>query len=269
MPNRIIKESICTSETIESLDSMTETFFYRIIVNCDDYGRMDARPAILRAKCFPLRVDKIKISEVEVWTKQLVAVGLLIIYSNQGKQYLQIPSWKEHQQIRAAKSKYPGLDDDGSILISDDTANNQVISDDIKNNQANSDVPVFDIRNSIIDNRNRNTESDTGPDGSPPKPKKTSESKKTFLEFVKLTGEEHSKLLVNLGESLTAEYIERLNGYIGQIGEKQAAKKYTSHYHTIANWWRKDGKPKDKSPPEKKPEPQSGLSYLRQKIDGG
>jgi hypothetical protein len=105
-----------------------------------------------------------------------------------------------------------------------------------------------------------------GKDISPPPPE---EPKTIFLEFVMLTGKEHQKLTENMGEVLTAEYIERLNGYIGQIGEKQAAKKYTSHYHTIANWWRKDGKPQGKSPPENKPEPQSGLSYLRQKIDGG
>ena len=47
MPNRIIKETICTSDTIERLTPFEETFFYRLIVNCDDYGRMDARPAIL------------------------------------------------------------------------------------------------------------------------------------------------------------------------------------------------------------------------------
>jgi hypothetical protein len=105
-----------------------------------------------------------------------------------------------------------------------------------------------------------------GKDISPPPPE---EPKTLFLEFVRLTGKEHQKLTENMGEVFTAEYIERLNGYIGQIGEKQAAKKYTSHYHTITNWWRKDGKPQGKSPPEKKLEHQSGLSYLRQKIDGG
>ena len=49
MPNRIIKESICTSDTIDQLSPEEEIFFYRLIVNCDDYGRMDARPQILRA----------------------------------------------------------------------------------------------------------------------------------------------------------------------------------------------------------------------------
>ena len=55
MPNRILKESICTSDEIETLSAFQETFFYRLIVNCDDYGRMDARPKILASKLFPLK----------------------------------------------------------------------------------------------------------------------------------------------------------------------------------------------------------------------
>ena len=52
MPNRILKESICTSESIDRLSWLEEVTFYRLIVNCDDYGRMDARPPILRARLF-------------------------------------------------------------------------------------------------------------------------------------------------------------------------------------------------------------------------
>jgi len=60
MPNRIIKESICTSNNLDSLLPEEEVFFYRLLVNCDDYGLMDARLSILRAKLFPLKLNKIK-----------------------------------------------------------------------------------------------------------------------------------------------------------------------------------------------------------------
>lgn len=55
MPSRIIKESICTSDEIDKLSAFAEVFFYRLIVNCDDYGRFDARPKILGSRLFPLR----------------------------------------------------------------------------------------------------------------------------------------------------------------------------------------------------------------------
>ena len=55
MPNRIIKESVCTSDSVDGLSWFEEVFFYRLIVNCDDYGRFDARPAVLKSRLFPLK----------------------------------------------------------------------------------------------------------------------------------------------------------------------------------------------------------------------
>ena len=43
MPNRILKESICTNEQIDGLTAFEETVFYRLIVICDDFGRFDGR----------------------------------------------------------------------------------------------------------------------------------------------------------------------------------------------------------------------------------
>lgn len=65
--------------------------------------------------------------------------------------------------------------------------------------------------------------------------------KKLFMEFVRLTEKEYNKLIDKIGLCKALEMIERLNDYIGQIGEKKASKKYVSHYYTILNWVRKDG----------------------------
>jgi hypothetical protein len=65
-------------------------------------------------------------------------------------------------------------------------------------------------------------------------------SKKKYGEFenVMLDGQEHGKLVDSLGDKNAAEYIERLSAYLAQTGHR-----YKSHYATILNWWRKDGKP--------------------------
>ncbi len=55
MGNRIIKESICTSDSIDQLTWFEECFFNRLLVNADDFGRMDARGQILKARLFPLK----------------------------------------------------------------------------------------------------------------------------------------------------------------------------------------------------------------------
>jgi hypothetical protein len=59
--------------------------------------------------------------------------------------------------------------------------------------------------------------------------------KNLFLEFVYLSEPEYTKLVTEFGDSLTKEYIKRLNDYIGSKGVK-----YKSHYHTILVWAKKD-----------------------------
>lgn len=109
MPNRILKDSICTSPNIDTLSREAEVFFYRLLVQCDDYGRMDARPAILRAKCYPLQVDTVSQDDVRAWLAELVRADLVVTYSADGGAYLQMRTWERHQQIRAKRSKYPDM----------------------------------------------------------------------------------------------------------------------------------------------------------------
>ena len=120
MPNRIIKESICSSENVDQLTAFQETFFYRLIVNCDDYGRMDARPKILASKLFPLK--DLRTAQVEDALRALTSAELVILYEVDGKPFLQMKTWDRHQQVRAKKSKYPSPEDGVcNQLISDDS----------------------------------------------------------------------------------------------------------------------------------------------------
>ena len=121
MPNRIIKESICTSENVDQLTAFQETFFVRLMVNCDDFGRMDARARIIAARLYPLK--DVKPAQIEEALTALESADLIIRYTVDGKPYLQMTTWERHQQIRAKKSKYPSPDE--GIC-------NQLISNDIK-----------------------------------------------------------------------------------------------------------------------------------------
>ena len=127
MPNRILKDSICTSPNIDALSREAEVFFYRLLVQCDDYGRMDARPAILRAKCYPLQVDSVTQDNIRRWFDELVQAELVIPYHADGGDYLQMRTWERHQQIRAKRSKYPDMQ-----------------ASDINCNQMITDAPVFE-----------------------------------------------------------------------------------------------------------------------------
>ena len=107
MPNRILKESICTSDNLNGLSQAAEVFFYRLLVQCDDYGRFDARPPIIQARCFPLR--HVEADELQSWIMELVEHELIEMYEVDEKRYLHVINWEKHQTIRAKRSKYPPM----------------------------------------------------------------------------------------------------------------------------------------------------------------
>ena len=103
-----MKQSICTSESIDTLDWFEEAFYYRLIVNVDDYGCFDARPKILKAALFPLR--EVRLSVIEKTVGKLADEGLVRLYTVDGKPFLCLPTWGEHQRVRASKHKFPTPD---------------------------------------------------------------------------------------------------------------------------------------------------------------
>lgn len=201
MPNRIIKESICTSCDIEQLAPMEEVFFYRLIVNCDDYGRMDGRSPILRAKCFPLRLGKVSDAMVDGYLTKLISVGMVQKYAFEGKPYIQITAWEKHQQQRAKRSKYPSPDGNGYQMISD--------------------VPV------IQSESERETESE--------REKENSKEKFEVKTGVFLSAMECEKLMEQFGEAGANERIAAFSESKLAHGYK-----YKSDYHAILTWARKD-----------------------------
>ena len=106
MPNRILKESIRESDSIDSLNWFQEVLFYRLIVSCDDYGRFDGRTSVIKNRLFPLKED-LTLKNVADAIQKLVSAGLVVLYEHDGKPFLYLPSWTAHQNVRAKRSKYP------------------------------------------------------------------------------------------------------------------------------------------------------------------
>jgi hypothetical protein len=124
MPNRLLKEGIVDSSLIDSLTSEEEVFFYRLLVVSDDFGRMDARPAILKSRCFPLK--EFKLDKIDGWLRSFVRQRLVTMYMVDEKPYLQILKWE--QRVRS-KGKYPSPD--GSQPIDEvQTFDSKLLTDD-------------------------------------------------------------------------------------------------------------------------------------------
>lgn len=104
MPTRYLKPGIRDSERINALSADAEVFYYRLIVTVDDFGRADARPAMLKAACFPVK-DSATSAKCAEWLDELARADLIIPYESGGKPYLQMQKWDN--QPRAKDSKFP------------------------------------------------------------------------------------------------------------------------------------------------------------------
>lgn len=109
MPNRILKESICVSDQVNQLSWFEEAMFYRLMVNADDYGRYDGRPAIIRSRLFPLK--DVRDKQIEDALAALSSAELVEVYVVDGRPFVRLTGWDKHQTIRAKKSKYPAPDE--------------------------------------------------------------------------------------------------------------------------------------------------------------
>lgn len=110
MPNRIIKESLCESETIAALSDFEFRLWVTLIVLVDDAGRGDARPAIIKGRGFPLR-SRISERDIKDALHGLAAKGCVSLYEVGGKPYFWFPTWGKHQRLDRAKPKHPAPPD--------------------------------------------------------------------------------------------------------------------------------------------------------------
>ena len=213
MPNRILKESICTSDSVDSLSWFEEVLFYRLIVNCDDYGRFDGRPAIIKNRLFPLK-ESLTTKAISKAVNTLVIAGLVVLYEFEGKPYLYLPTWNDHQNVRAKRSKYPSPE--GCVIAHENICNHMY-----------ADVPVIQSESE--------SESKSKRDNAP--------AKHAYGEFdnVLLTDAELDKLKNRLTD--WAERIERLSQYL----KNKPKKHYESHYATILTWAAKDAKENERN----------------------
>lgn len=106
MGNRIIKDSIFVSEKVNKMTDFQFRLWVSLITYVDDYGRGDARPAVIRGKCFPLR-ERLALADIRAALQKLADIGCISLYEVDGQSYLCLPNWESHQRIRTKKQKCP------------------------------------------------------------------------------------------------------------------------------------------------------------------
>lgn len=230
MPNRILKESICISEKIDSLSWFDEVFLYRLIVNCDDFGAFDARPKILKSSLFPLK-ESVTIKQIEESLNKLATLHLVEVYEYDGRPFLWLPAWEKHQKIRTKKRKYP-LPDWHEMNIEKQTATDCNNLQQIVTTCNNLQQTATDCNNLLPESESE-SESESNPNTNVKH--HTKKHRHGYYQNVLLTDEELGKLKTEFSD--WAERIERLSEYIASSG-----KTYKNHLATIRTWARKEKK---------------------------
>lgn len=106
MPNRIIKEGIRTSKSVNAMTDFQFRLWTYLITYVDDYGRGSADPEILKGFVFPRRKGVTETTIAKALA-DLANMGSILLYEVDGESYLCFPNWSEHQTIRNKKSKFP------------------------------------------------------------------------------------------------------------------------------------------------------------------
>lgn len=120
---RSIKPDFFTSLTVTSLSVHARLTFAGLWTHADDEGRCLNEPRLIKAALWPLD-DSVTAGNVAGYIDEMAARDLVAIYVHEGREYLQIIGWAEHQSISKPKpSKLPAPDDPGSVPDHDRTAN--------------------------------------------------------------------------------------------------------------------------------------------------
>lgn len=124
MPNRMIKESIRTSKTVNALSDFQFRLWLYLITYVDDYGRGSADPELLKGLVFPRRKGVTE-AQIRDALTVLANTGMINLYEADGESYFYFPKWGDHQRIQSKYSKYP---EPPAVMPEKDASRNVTVS---------------------------------------------------------------------------------------------------------------------------------------------
>jgi hypothetical protein len=117
---RMLAKSISISKQANSLSLFSKHLFTWLIPHADDFGRMSADPAVVKALVLPMEYKmtiapgmtqtiEVTVELVAAGLQEIQASGLIIIYEVNGEECLQFPKWEDHQTglHKRTASKHP------------------------------------------------------------------------------------------------------------------------------------------------------------------
>jgi len=108
---KLLKGSVCKSKTVAKLQDnwFAHVLWKRLTVGmCDDCGRFEADPELVRSACFPRDLEYVTVEQVSEALTLIESSELVVTYVGpDGKPYGVFPTWAQHQRVRKVKPRYP------------------------------------------------------------------------------------------------------------------------------------------------------------------
>ena len=217
----MIKPDFWSDEKTGQLSDRAKLLFIGMWNFADDEGRIRYHALYLRSCVFPY--SDITHEEIKNYMNELEAIGLVIPYQINGQVYAEIKNFKKHQVIdRPQQSKIPPPGESSQI------------NTEQKNEQSANGRRIVgeqsEIKEKLKEVKEKLKEREV-------KEKEYVREKFPDFHTILISESEYLALVQKFGEVKTKEKIEALHLYIGSKG-----KKYKSHYLTILNWERMNGK---------------------------
>jgi len=222
VPNRIIKESIRTSKSVNALTDFQFRMWLYLITYVDDYGCGSADPEILKGFVFPRRKGVTE-SQIRDALTSLANSGMIVLYENDGESYFYFPKWGDHQRIQSKVRKYP------------DPAESTVSHGESRY------VTVSHGESPLESNPIQNTESN-------PNTKEKAPARHKYGQYdnVLLSDEEMDKLKAEFPADWQ-DRIERVSEYVAKTGTS-----YKNFLAVIRSWAKRDAERPNKPQPVSK-----------------
>ena len=113
---RMIDPSFWIDEKLGKMELINRLLFMGLISNSDDEGRLVGNFSLINSIIFPY--DGFSIKKIEKAIKEIANLNMIIVYTNDNQQYIQIVNFLEYQTInKPTKSKYPSYNSSSSVVI--------------------------------------------------------------------------------------------------------------------------------------------------------
>lgn len=130
---RTVKPTFWTSEQVLNCKPLTRLLFIGMWNFADDWGRMAMAPKSIKAQVFPGDED-VTIANVSDMLLELSNLGLIVIYSANDREYLEITGWSHQKIDRPQKSNIPPpfSESNQGKIVEDSSNDRRMIAPDSK-----------------------------------------------------------------------------------------------------------------------------------------